>query len=182
MRLEYLPLRICKEWRPAAISASTVAPWSIDPTDVPSTEMSNLPRRSSIPKAARVTLSVADTSHLLSPAAPYGRSAGSPVAPVVPWPQSADELSSAWSEAVPRRRLHSRLLVAAVPAGPLMSAPRPEGCPTGGSRRAAIRASLRKARSLARRGREPVSCMSAIDFAAQSVVTLYCKVMRREPQ
>ena len=86
MRLEYLPLRICKEWRPAAISASTVAPWSIDPTDVPSTEMSNLPRRSSIPKAARVTLSVADTSHLLSPAAPYGRSAGSPVAPVGPWP------------------------------------------------------------------------------------------------
>ncbi len=81
LRLEYLPRRICSEWRPGAISASTVVPCSIEATDVPSTETSNRPRRSSMPKAFRVTLSVADTVHLLSPGARLpGALAGSPVA------------------------------------------------------------------------------------------------------
>lgn len=66
LRLTYRPCRIWSECRPGSILASTVEARSIDPTDEPSTVMSKLPRRSSMPKVARVNLSVTDTVHLLS--------------------------------------------------------------------------------------------------------------------
>jgi hypothetical protein len=50
--LAYRPRRICSEWRPGSTSASTVEASSIDLTAAPSTAMSKLPRRSSIPEGA----------------------------------------------------------------------------------------------------------------------------------